>query len=200
MKEDLKSAEEELATAKSLTSFYDSYLRLETSEIPKLEKEIKSVTTKLSEANKGVDTRSTAVNEIRTEMKALESLKRPVQDISRFTKEVEELTREIARVENLLGEAGGSLSGAEIRAKMGFLNEQRAKLQREQKALISEKEKARLRIQGMKDQISSLRFKLGEGENKVNAKKNFLRDLEEAKNQLRKADEDVKVQYQGGFG
>jgi len=200
MKEDLKSAEEELATAKSVTSFYDSYLRLETSEIPKLEKEIKSVTTKLSEANKGVDTRSTAVNEIRTEMKALESLKRPVQDISRFTKEVEELTREIARVENLLGEAGGSLSGAEIRAKMGFLNEQRAKLQREQKALISEKEKARLRIQGMKDQISSLRFKLSEGENKVNAKKNFLRDLEEAKNQLRKADEDVKVQYQGGFG
>ena len=200
MKEDLKSAEEELATAKSVTSFYDSYLRLETSEIPKLETEIKSVTAKLSEANKGVDTRSTAVNEIRTEMKALESLKRPVQDISRFTKEVEELTREIARVENLLGEAGGSLSGAEIRAKMDSLNEQRAKLQREQKGLVSEKEKARLRIQGMKDQISSLRFKLGEGENKVNAKKTFLRDLEEAKSQLQKAHEDVKVQYQGSSG
>jgi DNA repair protein RAD50 len=200
MKEDLKSAEEELVTAKSVTSFYDSYLRLETSEIPKLEKEIKSVTTKLSEANKGVDTRSSAVNEIRTEMKALESLKRPVQDISRFTKEVEELRREIARFENLLGEAGGSLSGAEIRTKMDSLNEQRAKLQREQKGLGSEKEKARLRIQGMKDQISSLRFKLGEGENKVNAKKTFLRDLEEAKSQLRKAHEDVKVQYQGSFG
>lgn len=195
MKEELKSAEEELATAKAVTPAYDSYLRIDTSEIPKLEREIKSMAVKLSDANKGVDTRTAAVNEIKQEMKALEALKRSIQDISRFSKETEELSREITRCENSLGDSGGSLSGAEIRAKMDELIEQRGKLQRQQKGMIAEKEKARLRIQGMKDQISSLRFKLGEGENRVNAKKTFLRDLDEAKTQLRKAHEDVKVPF-----
>jgi DNA repair protein RAD50 len=195
MKQELKSVEEELATAKAAAPSYDTYLRLEKTEIPKLEKEIKLITAKLSSSTTDIDTHAAAVSKIRNEMKSLESLKRPIQDISRYTREIEDLQREITRVENQLGETGGALSGADIRAKMDSLNEQRAKLQKEQKNLTSEKEKARLRIQGMKDQISSLRFKLGEGENKVNAKKTFLRDIEDAKTHLQKAHEDVKVQF-----
>lgn len=80
---------------------------------------------------------------------------------------------------------------------MDSLNEQRTKLQREQKATLAEKEKARVRIQGFKDQISSLKFRLGEGENKVNAKKSFVRDLEEASAQLRRAQEDIQVTLTG---
>ena len=193
MEEEVKSAEQELLTAKARSPAYDSYRRLETQELPKLEKEIQSLTAKLSESNKGIDVRTATVNEIKSEIKSLESLKRPIQDISRFSKEIEELSQEIVRVENLLGDLGGAMSGAEIRAKMDGLNEQRGKLQRELKGVNNEKEKARLRIQGMKDQISSLRFKLGEGKNKINAKKTFQRDLGEAKAQLQKAHEDVKV-------
>jgi chromosome segregation ATPase len=133
------------------------------------------------------------VSKIKVELKALESLRRPIQDITRYTKETEDLSREITRCENQLGESGGSLSGAEIRAKMDSLNEQRTKLQREQKATVAEKEKSRVRIQGLKDQISSMKFRLGEGENKVNAKKNFVRDMEEAKAQLRRAHDDIQV-------
>lgn len=193
MKDELKTVEGELAVAKASIPAYDTYRRLETIEIPKLEKEIKAVTAKLAEGNKGIDQRTAAVSEIKVEMKSLEALKRPLQDISRYTKEIDDLSREITRCENSLGESGGSLSGAEIRAKIDSLNEQRGKLQREQKAMSQEKEKGRLRIQGMKDQISSMRFRLGEGENKVNARKTFSRDIEEARNQLRKANEDVKV-------
>jgi len=126
-------------------------------------------------------------------MKSLETLKRPVQDIMRTTKEIEDLLREISRCEQELGGSGGSLSGAEIREKMDKLNDFRAKLQREQKSVASEKEKARIRIQGLKDEISNLRFRLGEGENKVHTKKTFLRDLEDARAQLQKAQEDAKV-------
>lgn len=198
MKDELKTAEEELAVAKATTPAYDTYRRLEEIEIPKLEKEIKSITAKLAEGNKGVDQRIAAVSEIKAEIKSLEALKRPIQDISRYTKEIDDLSREITRCENSLGESGSSLSGAEIRAKMESLNEQRGKLQREQKAISQEKEKARSRIQGMKDHISSLRFRLGEGQNKINAKKTFLRDIEEAKTQLRKANEDVKVYLLNG--
>jgi len=136
------------------------------------------------------------VGSIKVELKALEGLRRPVQDITRYNKEIEELSREITRCENQLGESGGSLSGAEIRAKMDSLNEQRTKLQREQKAMSAEKEKARVRIQGLKDQISSMKFRLGEGENKINAKKGFVRDMEEAKAQLHRAQEDIEVPVQ----
>jgi len=80
---------------------------------------------------------------------------------------------------------------------MDSLNEQRTKLQREQKATLAEKEKARVRIQGLKDQISSMKFRLGEGENRVNAKKTFVRDLEEARTQLRRAQEDIQVPPHG---
>ncbi len=172
---------------------YDTFRRLEKTEIPKLEMEIKSINAKLAEANKGVDQRTAVVSEIKVEMKSLEALKRPIQDISRYTKEIDDLSHEITRCENSLGESGGALSGAEIRAKIDSLNEQRGKLQRDQKSISQEKEKARLRIQGMKDQISSMRFRLGEGENKINAKQRFLADIEEARTQLRKANEDVKV-------
>lgn len=127
-------------------------------------------------------------------MKSLESLKRPVQDVARYTKEIEELQREINRCESQLGDSGGSLSGAEIRAKMDSLHEQRAKLQREQKAGTAEKEKARVRIQGLKDSISSLKFRLGEGENKINAKKSFVRELDETKKQLNTTQDDIQVQ------
>ena len=82
---------------------------------------------------------------------------------------------------------------------MDSLNEQRTKLQREQKATLAEKEKARVRIQGLKDQISSMKFRLGEGENRVNAKKTFVRDLEEARTQLRRAQEDIQVTLHGCF-
>ena len=82
---------------------------------------------------------------------------------------------------------------------MDSLNEQRTKLQREQKATLAEKEKARVRIQGLKDQISSMKFRLGEGENRVNAKKTFVRDLEDARTQLRRAQEDIQVTLHGCF-
>ena len=82
---------------------------------------------------------------------------------------------------------------------MDSLNEQRTKLQREQKATLADKEKARVRIQGLKDQISSMKFRLGEGENRVNAKKTFVRDLEEARTQLRRAQEDIQVLPHGCF-
>jgi len=111
----------------------------------------------------------------------------------RYSKEIDDLKREIARCESQLGESGGSLSGAEIRGKMDSLNDQRAKLQRESKSTASEKEKARVRVQGLKDQLSSMKFRLGEAENKVNAKATIMRDLEDAKTQLVKAQEEIKV-------
>ena len=78
---------------------------------------------------------------------------------------------------------------------MDSLNEQRTKLQREQKAMVAEKEKARVRIQGLKDQISSMKYRLGEGENKINAKKGLVRDMEEARAQLQRAQEDIQVHF-----
>lgn len=54
MKE-LQTAESGLAGAKALMSTYDNYVRLEKTEIPKIEAEIKAAASKLAEANKGVD-------------------------------------------------------------------------------------------------------------------------------------------------
>jgi predicted nucleic acid-binding Zn-ribbon protein len=76
---------------------------------------------------------------------------------------------------------------------MTSLNEKRGKLQRELKMAGTEKEKGRQRIQGLKDSVSSLKFRVGEGENKVAAKKNFLRDIEEYKVSVAKSREEVKV-------
>jgi chromosome segregation ATPase len=190
---ELKENEKQVGFLKSAVPVYDTYIRLEQHEIPKLEDDMKTASAKLADAAKGIDQRTTAVGELKVQIKTLENLKRPVQDIARYTKEVEDLTREIGRLEAQLGESGGALSGAEIREKMDSLNEQRSKLSKESKAMAVEKEKARVRIQGLKDQLSNIRWRLGEGENKVNAKKTFQRDLEEAQTQLRKAQEDVKV-------
>jgi chromosome segregation ATPase len=133
------------------------------------------------------------VENIKVEIKSLESMRRPVQEITRYTKEIEDLTRDIARYESQLGESGNTRSGAEIRAKMDSLNEQRLKLVRDQKSIQAEKEKSRIRIQGLKDQISSIRIRVGEGENKLLSKIGLVRDLNEAKEQLAKAAEDIKV-------
>jgi hypothetical protein len=47
--------EEELKVAKGLISVYDTYMRIEYQEIPKLETEMKSASAKVAEANKGID-------------------------------------------------------------------------------------------------------------------------------------------------
>jgi len=57
----------------------------------------------------------------------------------------------------------------------------------------TEKEKGRQRVQGLKDSLSSLKFRVGEGENKVAAKNNFMRDIEEYKASIAKTQEEVKV-------
>lgn len=59
----------------------------------------------------------------------------------------------------------------------------------------TEKEKGRQRVQGLKDSLSALKFRVGEGQNKVAAKKNFLRDIEEYKASVAKAQEEVKVHF-----
>jgi len=59
----------------------------------------------------------------------------------------------------------------------------------------TEKEKGRQRVQGLKDSLSALKFRVGEGENKVAAKKNFLRDIEEYKSSISEAREEVKVHF-----
>jgi hypothetical protein len=45
----------ELVNLKALQSTYDTYIRLVNHEIPKLEAEMATAETKLSEANKGID-------------------------------------------------------------------------------------------------------------------------------------------------
>ena len=133
------------------------------------------------------------MTEIQSEINALEALKRPVLDIVRMTKEIEELSREITLCENQLGDSGNALSGSEIRAKMEALSEQRIKLQREQKSLFAEREKSRLRIQGVKDNLSSIQLRITESENNINAKQNLMRDLDEVKAHLARVQEDTKV-------
>lgn len=124
-------------------------------------------------------------------------MKRPVQDITRYTKEINDLTRDIKRYEIQLGEAGGSLSGAEIRAKMDSLNEQRVKLQRDQKSVTLEKEKMRVRIQGFKDQDQSMKIRVWEEENKLTSKNGLIRDIAEVKTQLQKVNDDIMVYLWG---
>ena len=103
------------------------------------------------------------------------------------------MEREITRFETQLQDSGGALSGGEIRLKMDTLTEQRTKLQRELRATTAEKEKSRVRIQGYKDQIASTKFRLTEGENRVNVKRTIEKDIEEAQEQLAKAQQEVKV-------
>jgi len=55
LKADLKENQDTLETWRGLQPKYDTYQRLVKAEIPKLEAEIKSLTTKLAEASKGVD-------------------------------------------------------------------------------------------------------------------------------------------------
>jgi DNA repair protein RAD50 len=133
------------------------------------------------------------VKVFKDEMKSLESLRRPIQDISRLTKEIQDLDREVRRCETALGESGGSLSAAEIRSKMDSLTDQRGKLQRDIKLLAAEKEKARMRIQGLKDAVAGTKALLAESESELAVKRRVLKDIDEAKAQLNKAQGEIKV-------
>ena len=130
---------------------------------------------------------------LKKDIKDLEGLKRPLQEMSRLSTEIDDLGREIRSDESQLGNSSGSVSGAEIRAKMDSLNDQRTKLRREQKSVGIEKEKSMMRVQGLREQLSSLKYRISEGENKLNAKKGFERDLEDARAAIVKANEDIQV-------
>jgi chromosome segregation ATPase len=85
------------------------------------------------------------------------------------------------------------MSGEEIRERMGRLNEERGRLGREIRVVAAEKEKARSRIQGLREGISGVRVRIGEGESKVVARRGVVRDIEDVKGQMEKARQDIEV-------
>jgi len=88
---------------------------------------------------------------------------------------------------------GRGLSGEEIRAKMEGLNEEKGRLAREVKGVAAEKERARGKIQGLKEGISEIKVRIGEGESRISARMGLTRDIEDVQGQMEKAVGDIKV-------
>ena len=192
--EKLKEAESDLSIAKAHHQVYDTHMRLTQTEIPKLEAEISSLNTKLASAAATATKHADNLDTLKSELRALENLKRPVGEITRFTKEIEEVRREIARIEAGLVDAGGKgLSGEEIRAKMEGLDEERGRFAREVRGVTAEKERARVKIQGLKEGISGVKVRIGEGESRISARRGLMRDIEDVQGQIEKARDDMKV-------
>jgi DNA repair protein RAD50 len=193
LEEELEESESNLAIAKKHLPAYDTYTRLTSTEIPKLESEIKTLTSQLTVSKATLAKHTAAHDTLKTDLRGLENLRRPVGEIARLSKEIEESRREVSRAEAALGEGGRGMSGEEIREKMGRLNEERGRLGREVRVVAGEKEKARSRIQGLREAISGVRVRIGEGESKVVARRGVVRDIEDVKGQMEKARQDIEV-------
>lgn len=193
LEKDLEENESNLAVAKKHSPAYDTYTRLTSTEIPKLESEIETLTAQLTVSKATLEKHTAAHDALKTDLRGLENLRRPVGEIARLSKEIEESRREVSRAEAALGEGGRGMSGEEIRERMGRLNEERGRLGREIRVVAAEKEKARSRIQGLREGISGVRVRIGEGESKVVARRGVVRDIEDVKGQMEKARQDIEV-------
>ncbi|OAT05980.1 DNA repair protein RAD50 [Blastomyces gilchristii SLH14081] len=197
--ESMQQLEEDLEAAQGVSTFYDTWVRLSTTEIPALEKEESQLESQREELLSQIEDHDKIVSERVESKKNVESLSKTVATISKYDGEIKTLR---SQVQDLLAnqqDVSGSRTLEDIQEQISAIGEKSRELQKIISKLNNEKDQSRTEITALELKLRDVRSNLDNANYQLEKKASLAARVEEyrklnAKHResIEKADHDIE--------
>ncbi|KAK2739932.1 DNA repair protein rad50 [Onygenales sp. PD_40] len=196
--ESMQQLEEDLEVAQSATTFYDTWVRLSSNEIPALEKDESQLETQREALLGRIEDHDKIVSERGESKRNVESLSKTVATISKYDSEIMTLRSQIQELSAAQQDVGGSRTLEDIQDQISKIGEKARELQKVISKLNNEKDESRTGINNLELKLRDVRSNLDNATFQLDKKASLAARVEEYRNlnakqreNIAKADQDI---------
>ncbi|EGC41331.1 DNA repair protein RAD50 [Histoplasma capsulatum var. duboisii H88] len=197
--ESMQQLEADLEVAQSVSTFYDTWVRLSSTEIPALEKEESQLESQREDLLSQVEDHDKIVSERVESKKNVESLSKTVATISKYDSEIKTLR---SQIQNLLAnqqDVGGTRTLEDIQEQISAIGEKSREFQKVISKLNNEKDQSRTEITALELKLRDVRSSLNNANYQLEKKASLAARVEEYRNlnakqreAIEQADQDIE--------
>ncbi|EDN10278.1 conserved hypothetical protein [Histoplasma mississippiense (nom. inval.)] len=197
--ESMQQLEEDLEAAQSVSTFYDTWVRLSSTEIPALEKEESHLESQREILLSQVEDHDKIVSERVESKKNVESLSKTVATVSKYDSEIKTLR---SQIQNLLAnqqDVGGTRTLEDIQEQISAIGEKSREFQKVISKLNNEKDQSRTEITALELKLRDVRNNLDNANYHLEKKASLAARVEEYRNlnakqreAIEQADQDIE--------
>lgn len=195
----LEKAEKELRTAKDVGPSYDSWVRLSRNDLPKLEGEIKSLTSDRDQILQDLEHHDGILADRKGSTTDVESLSKTISSIGKYWQEMSSFSTTLKELETKQRLAGTTRSTDVIQDELEAINGKMRNLRKTIEKLTSDRERSRSHISALELELSEAKSQLGNATHQLDKKANSTKQAQDLKvaNQaqreiLRQSDEQLR--------
>ncbi|KAI9682904.1 MAG: DNA repair protein rad50 [Trizodia sp. TS-e1964] len=160
LKDELKELEDDLKKSRSVSTTYDTYLRLSQNEIPQLESEIEKLAAKRESLLSTLEEQENLINSQTAVRRDVELLSRPVDKIAKNYQEIEGFKSQISALSEQQKGINFSRSLDEIENELASLSEMSRSSKNVATKLLGDKERTRGQINAFELELRDVNNKL----------------------------------------
>ncbi|GAB1200849.1 hypothetical protein APSETT444_010229 [Aspergillus pseudonomiae] len=197
--EDVKNLEEDLEAARAASSSYDTWSRLQQTEIPELEKEEEQYVLQRDELLNQLEDRDKIVSEKTEKKRDVEALSKTVNTIVRYDGELKSIRSQIQDLSSKQQDTTSARTLEDIQDEIAAIGEKSRALKKNLSKLTHDKEQTQSEINNLELQLRDVKSNLDNAKFQLERKSDLLTRIEEYKNlnnqqreAIAKADRDIE--------
>ena len=189
---DLSDAEEDLRRAKEAGPSYETWVRLNKAELPKLQEDLKHLGTEREKLLREIEEHDKIVKEYENARVDVESLTKPVRDIVKYQQDLNNLSGQIKDLTENQKDIGLSHTLEDIQERLDFLDGKSRGLRNSIDKLTTDKESARSQISALELGLSKEKSNLSNANHELDKKTGLFKRIEELRSTNREHRDTVK--------
>ncbi|KAI9043370.1 MRX complex DNA-binding subunit [Aspergillus affinis] len=197
--EEVRNLEEDVNTARAASTSYDTWSRLQDTEIPELEKEEGQYLNQRDELLNQLEDRDKIVSKKTEKKRDVEALSKTVNTIVRYESEIKSIHSQIRDLTSKQQDAGSTRTLEDIQDQLASIGEKSRALKKTLTKLTNDREQTRSEINNLELQLRDVKSNLDNTKFQLEKKADILSRLEEYKNlngqqrdAIAKADKDIE--------
>lgn len=196
--ENLQQMEDDLETARSASTYYETWTRLTETEIPQLEKEIAELDSQKENFLAKLEDHDSMISEKNESKRDIESLSKTVANIAKYDSDITMLKGQVEDLSAKQAESGSSRTLDEIQEEITSIGEKIRELKKIINKLTNDREQSRTGITKLELQLRDIRSELDNANFQLEKKATLAARIEEYRNlnvqqreTIEKADQDI---------
>ncbi|KFY92665.1 hypothetical protein V500_04092 [Pseudogymnoascus sp. VKM F-4518 (FW-2643)] len=178
---ELKELEEMCGDAQAVRSQYETHVRLSSTELPALEKDIKKLDDQRSTLIKRLEGQDNSVREEESAKLDVESLAKSVSTIVRYVTDITGFEEQIASIASQQKLLGSHLSVSDIQSQQEICTKKSDKLKSQIAKLVKDKDDSRSRINLLELELRDATSKMVEANHQMQRREELLQRIQEFK-------------------
>ncbi len=195
----VQDAKDDLDQLKKVAPQVSRYRRLDSTEIPNLEKNLSDIDAKLINIKREFETNSVLIGELKGKLDQLEMLRTPLNNITRDKNDFKSLEAQKISIENDLKMFGiTTKSSQELQQELTSLSNEARSIRNEIQKLTEEKDNNRNQLNRLENSIQEKKFTINNYEHQLQQRENlkarisdFKEKIENWKTDVNECDKDI---------